>query len=206
MRTPRRTVQILALFTIAIGGYGLWSNTSTQSAQAQDMGRTYASPQSSAMSAEQTNQVWEALESSHWISDGNEDADRIVYTFTDANCPYCKAFWEEARPWIDDEQVELRHILVGIIREDSAAKAAWLLEQEDPEQALTAHSNGSRPAKAESHTGGARRQVHENNQLFRSLGLAATPTSIARKNNQLLPVPGLPQGQRLELLMGSSRP
>ncbi len=31
-------------------------------------------------------------------------------------------FWEQARPWVKAGKVQLRHIMVGIIREDSAAK------------------------------------------------------------------------------------
>lgn len=77
------------------------------------------------------DQVWAQLESATWVLDGKADAPRIVYTFSDANCPYCNHFWEAARPWVNSGKVQLRHLLVGIIREDSPAKAAAILGASD---------------------------------------------------------------------------
>ncbi|MGA4815301.1 thiol:disulfide interchange protein DsbG [Pseudomonas aeruginosa] len=64
------------------------------------------------------------MEQSAWIADGRADVPRVVYLFSDPNCPYCTMFWEQARPWVDAGKVQLRHIMVGIIREDSEAKSA----------------------------------------------------------------------------------
>ncbi len=44
--------------------------------------------------------MWAKLEASAWVRDGKADAPRVVYTFSDANCPYCHNFWEAARPWV----------------------------------------------------------------------------------------------------------
>ncbi|WP_253272865.1 thiol:disulfide interchange protein DsbG [Halomonas sp. PR-M31] len=33
--------------------------------------------------------LWQQLEKSTWIADGDDDAKRVLYTFTDPNCPYC---------------------------------------------------------------------------------------------------------------------
>lgn len=46
-----------------------------------------------------SDQSWAELESSNWVLDGNADAKRVVYVFTDANCPYCHQFWTASRPW-----------------------------------------------------------------------------------------------------------
>ncbi len=80
--------------------------------------------------------MWTKLEASAWVRDGKADAPRVVYTFSDANCPYCHKFWEAARPWVDAGKVQLRHIMVGVIREDSPAKAAAILSARDPSAAL----------------------------------------------------------------------
>src|SRR5699024_7100986 len=40
-----------------------------------------------------SDQVWGQLEAATWVIDGQADAPRTVYTFTDANCPYCHLFW-----------------------------------------------------------------------------------------------------------------
>ena len=66
--------------------------------------------------------MWTKLEASAWVRDGKADAPRVIYTFSDANCPYCHKFWEAARPWVDAGKVQLRHIMVGVIREDSPAR------------------------------------------------------------------------------------
>jgi thiol:disulfide interchange protein DsbG len=80
--------------------------------------------------------VWQQLEASHWIADGSPKAPRVVYVFTDANCPYCTKFWDDTRPWVDGGKVQLRHLLVGIIAPTSPGKAAALLAEPDPAAAL----------------------------------------------------------------------
>ena len=76
--------------------------------------------------------VWKTLEDSTWIQDGKTDAPRIVYVFSDPNCPYCHKFWQEARPWVESGKVQLRHIQVGVIREESRAQVATLLMSKNP--------------------------------------------------------------------------
>ena len=50
--------------------------------------------------APMAKEVWGKMEASNWIGDGKKDAPRIVYLFSDPNCPYCNVFWEQARPWV----------------------------------------------------------------------------------------------------------
>ncbi len=156
--------------------------------------------------AEQFAQVWQELEESHWIADGAPDAERIVYTFTDPNCPYCRQFWHDVRPWIEAGRVQLRHIMIGVLAQDSPAKAAALLGAEDPAAALHAHSGegeeiapGPQPREIEE-------QVFANNQLFDSLGFMATPTTLFRTGNRVDRIEGVPSSERLEEAMGSPAP
>ncbi|MDP5008739.1 MAG: thiol:disulfide interchange protein DsbG, partial [Glaciimonas sp.] len=58
-----------------------------------------------------TLKTWSLLEKSNWIADGSKNAKRIVYTFTDPNCPYCNKFWNDARPWVKAGNVQIRHIM-----------------------------------------------------------------------------------------------
>ena len=74
--------------------------------------------------APMAKEVWAKMENSSWIQDGDKNAPRTVYLFSDPNCPYCNMFWEQARPWVKAGKVQLRHVMVGVIREDSPAKAA----------------------------------------------------------------------------------
>ena len=64
------------------------------------------------------------LEKSRWIKDGDDKAPRVVYVFTDPNCPYCMQFWQMARPWVESGKVQLRHIMVGILAPSSSLKSA----------------------------------------------------------------------------------
>ena len=43
-------------------------------------------------------EMWQRMEQSHWLLDGKKDAPVIVYVFADPFCPYCKQFWQQARP------------------------------------------------------------------------------------------------------------
>ena len=58
--------------------------------------------------APMSKEVWGKMEASNWIGDGNKDAPRVVYLFSDPNCPYCNMFWEQARPWVKAGKVQLR--------------------------------------------------------------------------------------------------
>ncbi|VVP33115.1 Thiol:disulfide interchange protein DsbG [Pseudomonas fluorescens] len=76
------------------------------------------------------------LERSTWIADGSSEAPRIIYMFSDPNCPYCTMFWKQARPWVEAGDVQIRHVVVGILRQDSVEKAAALLNAKDQQAAL----------------------------------------------------------------------
>lgn len=155
----------------------------------------------------QEAEVWETLEESHWIRDGDPEAERILYTFTDPNCPYCARFHEQSRPWVEAGRVQLRHIMVGILKSDSPAKAAALLGAEDPGEALQAHQADERVAEATAQPREIEERVRANNQRFESLGLMATPTTYYRRDDgRLEQVQGAPQEERLIEMMGSPRP
>ncbi|MGY4659237.1 thiol:disulfide interchange protein DsbG [Pseudomonas chlororaphis] len=122
--------------------------------------------------------VWAKMEKSHWIADGKADAPRVIYLFSDPNCPYCNMFWEQARPWVNAGKVQLRHIMVGIIREDSPGKSAALLAAKDPQQALQDHEKAGKgsslkplakiPAEVQA-------RLDANMALMDELELSATP-------------------------------
>ncbi len=153
----------------------------------------------------QEKMVWRQLEASHWIADGRDDAPRVLYTFTDPNCPYCRRFWEATRPWVEAGEVQLRHVLVGILQQDSPAKAASLLGAEDPAAALREHSNGEDVAPT-AQPRDIEDQVYRNNQLFEELGFYATPTTVYYLDERLDRVAGMPDEERLREMMGSETP
>ncbi len=149
---------------------------------------------------------WKQLEQSTWVADGKADAPRVVYAFTDPNCPYCNQFWQKARPWVDSGKVQLRHIMVGVIKQDSPAKAAAILEAKSPSTALTEnelkHKNGGitplSSVKDETTV-----SLNRNADLMTQLGFSGTPAVIFKKSDGTIGnVAGMPQGSMLEMIMG----
>lgn len=154
--------------------------------------------------------AWAEIESSAWIADGSDDADVIIYTFTDTNCPYCHKFREAADPWIKAGKVQFRHILVAILRKSSMSKGATILGSEDPEAMMLKHhekfSHGGvevDPTAVEK--GQVRIQLNTN--MMQRLGFGATPTSFYKDSHgEIKSVQGMPRGERLEQMMGSPKP
>ncbi|MBB3231108.1 thiol:disulfide interchange protein DsbG [Halomonas stenophila] len=152
--------------------------------------------------APQDAETWEALEDSAWIADGREDAERIVYVFTDPNCPYCRRFWQAARPWVEAGRVQLRHVMVGILERDSPRLAISLLAADDPSAALAAHEAGTPVAPLDALPRRWELALQENHTLMERLGLVATPGLAYRLEDRLRTAQGMPSAERLEKILG----
>lgn len=122
--------------------------------------------------------AWPLLEQSYWVREGGARAERVVYVFTDPNCPYCNAFWKASQAYLGPD-VQVRHIPVAILKADSLGKAARILAADDPGRALARHETyGSKPL--EDIPPQIRRQVESNTELMSRLGSTATPTIFYR--------------------------
>jgi thiol:disulfide interchange protein DsbG len=121
---------------------------------------------------------WAKLEEADWVAVGAEDPERVVYMFTDPNCPYCNSIWKATKPYYDNG-LQVRHIMVGILRQSSMAKAAAILGADDPAAALRRHEESYEDdggiAPAEDVSGEVEAQLKANNQLMRELGVNGTP-------------------------------
>ena len=160
-------------------------------------------------------QLWSDLERTHWIGDGKPDAPQIAYVFTDPNCPYCNQLWRDARPLVQSGQLQLRHILVGILRPSSEGKAAAILAAKAPEQALASHAlayadaHGKNPdtlgiSALQRIPLSARDALANNLSLMNSMGLRATPATIWKNaQGMVLTRTGMPPGL-LDHVMGLS--
>jgi thiol:disulfide interchange protein DsbG len=156
-------------------------------------------------------QAWDTVQTTHWVADGSAKAPREIYVFTDPNCPYCNKLWADARPWVEAGKVQLRHILVGVIRPDSAGKAATVLTSKDPAAALAAHSKlhgsgrvqpvdgkGLQPMK--NIPANIRTQLANNQHAMNQLGLSATPALVWKDaQGQVHTLTGAPEGKLTEV-------
>lgn len=152
-----------------------------------------------------TAKTWQQLEGSAWIADGSAKAPRVVYVFTDPNCPYCQKFWKDARPWVDSGKVQLRHIIVGILGPTSPGKAAALLGAKNPVAALHDHEmrKGGGVTALTEIPARAGAQLQGNHGLMEQLELAATPAILYKDGNGVLQtVQGAPQPDQMEAVLG----
>ncbi len=125
--------------------------------------------------------VWKTLERSTWIQDGKKDAPRIVYVFSDPNCPYCHKFWQSARPWVESGKVQLRHIQVGVIREESRGQVASLLMSKNPETEfyeMNVNKGQKRLKRAESIPVEIAEKIDFNQSLMSKYGFFSTPSMV----------------------------
>ena len=140
--------------------------------------------------------AWPLLEKAHWVREGSAEAKRIVYVFTDPNCPYCNAFWQATQPYLG-KHLQVRHILVGILAPSSTGKAARVLAAADPAAALAQHENthaagGIEPL--EKIPPEIQRRLMANNQLMFQLGAQATPAIFYKdRQGKVRQMLGMPQ-------------
>ncbi|WP_100640400.1 thiol:disulfide interchange protein DsbG [Marinobacter salexigens] len=158
----------------------------------------------------QNEKAWVEIEASNWLRDGDADAPVIVYTFTDPNCPFCHRFRNAAKPWIDAGKVQLRHVMVGILAQDSLPKAATILGSGDPAMALKEnlqnHDKGGIEVDRKVVSANAKK-IRENNQLMSSLGLSATPSTYFKNSDGSIGMKqGAPRPADMEAIMGSPKP
>ncbi|MGV8844771.1 MAG: thiol:disulfide interchange protein DsbG [Pseudomonas sp.] len=146
------------------------------------------------------------MQDSTWIADGSDSAPRVVYVFSDPNCPYCNLFWKQARPWVDAGKVQLRHIMVGMLRADSAAKAAALLTAKQPAAALNEHERAGKASTLKpmkTIAAEVQQQLDDNLALMGELGAAATPAIFYQDaDGRLQQQQGAPNADNLTKIMG----
>nr|WP_159464319.1 thiol:disulfide interchange protein DsbG [Scandinavium goeteborgense] len=151
-------------------------------------------------------ELWQKMEKASWILDGKKTAPRVIYVFADPFCPYCKQFWQQARPWVESGKVQLRTLMVGVIKPESPATAAAIMTSKDP--AKTWHdyeqSGGKLKLDVPSSVAPAQMQIlNENQKIMDELGANATPAIYyLNDDNALQQVVGLPDAENLKAMMG----
>lgn len=153
-----------------------------------------------------SKEMWQRLESSSWIQDGSTEAPRIVYVFSDPNCPFCNMFWKQARPWVEGGDVQLRHVMVGMLRPDSAGKSAALLAAKNPEAALNEHETAGKASKlkpTKDISPKLKEQLEANLTLMGEMGASATPAIYyLDQDGRLQQQQGAPRPDSLNAIMG----
>jgi thiol:disulfide interchange protein DsbG len=193
--------QPLTVYATADGQYalvGMLINAKGEDVGAEPLQRLVAEPMS--------KRIWSQIEASHWIADGQSDAPRVVYAFSDPNCPYCNRFWKAARPWVDAGKVQLRHIMVGVIRADSAGKAAAMFTAASPSEALERNERsfadgGIKPAATV--PAEVRTKLDSNAELMSELEFQGTPGILFRDEKGIVQKrAGMPSAEDMVTVLG----
>jgi len=141
-------------------------------------------------------ETWQALEKSTWIAEGARHPHRIIYVISDTECPYCHRLWQQVQPMLAHGNVQVRYVMVAVIKPESLGRAAAILSDADPAAALRRHEANFRdspikpmlhvPAKLES-------RLQANNELMSQLGVSGTPAIIYHgADGRLHLIDGLP--------------
>ncbi|RPH24770.1 thiol:disulfide interchange protein DsbG [Buttiauxella warmboldiae] len=156
--------------------------------------------------APMAKEMWQKLGQHRWIAAGKADAPRVVYAFADPYCPYCTQFWHNAQPWLQSGKVQLRVLMVGMLRPDSGQKAAAIMMADDPAQTLAEYENskGKMALKIPSAIKPEiTKALAENLALMDELGGTATPSVYYRnKEGRLQQHQGLPDEKTMKVIMG----
>ncbi|MEB6379391.1 thiol:disulfide interchange protein DsbG [Leclercia adecarboxylata] len=151
--------------------------------------------------------LWQRMEKAGWLLDGKKEAPRVIYVFADPFCPYCLQFWQQARPWVDAGKVQLRTLLVGVIKPESPATAAAILTADDPAKRWHDYeqSGGKLALTVPSSIPPAQQKtLQENQAIMDALGASATPALYYMNDqNELQQVVGLPDKEQLNMMMGA---
>lgn len=152
------------------------------------------------------DRAWQRLEQdASWVVQGAGNAPHVVYAFTDPYCPYCHRFWDQAAPFVQSGKVQVRHVMVGVIKPKSIKAAAQILGAADPAAALVQHekrfAQGGLELREHTDKGGIEK-VMANNDLMRALDVKGTP-AVFYKDSQgkVRMVGGLPVPDQLAEIM-----
>lgn len=151
-------------------------------------------------------ELWQRMEKAQWLQEGDKAAPRVIYVFADPFCPYCKQFWQQAQPWVKAGKVQLRTLLVGVIKPESNTTAAAILAAKDPAKTWHDYENsgGKLPLTVPS-TPPAKhlKTLKDHEAIMDALGANATPAIYyMNSENELQQVTGLPEKDQLDMMMG----
>ncbi|QEP91539.1 thiol:disulfide interchange protein DsbG [Klebsiella pneumoniae] len=76
-------------------------------------------------------EMWKKMASAHWLQDGRKDAPIVLYVFADPSVPTASSSGSNPAP-VEAGKVQIRTLLVGVIKPESPATAAAILASSDP--------------------------------------------------------------------------
>jgi thiol:disulfide interchange protein DsbG len=149
--------------------------------------------------------LMQRLDRAHWIASGAKSSARVVYVFTDPECPFCNDLWKALKS-ARAPDVQIRYLLVAVIDADSRGKDAAILESEDPAASLEKHErNYARGGVAPKATlqPATSETISVNADLMGALQIYGTPGLVyLDEHNQVKVFAGMPDPDQLRMIVG----
>lgn len=150
-------------------------------------------------------EMWKQLSAAPGIAESSTDAKCQIIVFADPFCPYCNKFWHLAQPYIEDNSIAMKTLLVGVIRPDSAQHAAAILSSQNPKKTWYdfEKSDGKVKPELKGNTPPAVfKQIQKNQAIMEQLGASGTPAIYyLNKEKALQQILGLPTPEQLNDLV-----
>ena len=152
--------------------------------------------------------MWQRMEQSHWLLDGKKDAPVMFATCSPIRSAHIvNSSGSRRSPWVDSGKVQLRTLLVGVIKPESPATAAAILASKDPAKTWQEYeaSGGKLKLKVPANVSTEQMKVlSDNEKLMDDLGANVTPAIYyMSKENTLQQAVGLPDQKTLNIIMGN---
>ncbi|MGH8216094.1 MAG: thiol:disulfide interchange protein DsbG [Rhodanobacteraceae bacterium] len=151
--------------------------------------------------------LWKQLGQSAWFAEGASEPERVVYVFTDTECPFCHKLWLTLRPYLHRGGVQVRDVLVAVIAPESLGRGAAVLAARDPSVAWRIHelAFGHTPVKPlASVDPRMRAKFGANKALMARFGAFGTPAIVYRDGKGAIRmVLGLPDEATLKAIFGN---
>ena len=149
--------------------------------------------------------LMQRLDRATWIAAGSKSADRVVYVFTDPDCPFCNDLWK-AMQKARAPDVQIRYLLVAVIDADSKGKDAAILEAKDPVAALEKSErnfdHGGIAPKSPA-LPGTSETISFNGDLMGALHIFGTPGLVYQdEHGQVKVFAGMPDDGQLRTIVG----
>lgn len=150
---------------------------------------------------------WAKLQKSAWVAEGALDPQRVVYVFTDTECPYCHALWQATQKYARQGNVQIRNIIVAVIAPISAGRGAAILDAANPTLSLAQHEQNPKHSPIKPLTRMPKTtatKLASNGALMNSLGIRGTPGIVYRDASGKIKVAqGMQSPSKLKEIFGS---
>lgn len=81
--------------------------------------------------------VWDDLQKTHKIFQGDKNTKKQLVAILDPNCPYCHLEFIALQPYIKANKIAVHWLVVGMLKPSSTEKAQAILSSKNPLAALT---------------------------------------------------------------------